>query len=320
MDFYRELQTRLKAGERQLEAVTVLEGKRAGEKFLLAAGEKSLSCMEEACYREKIGRRPRMILCGGGHVSIAVIPMAQAVGFQVTVLEDRPRFADAARRAGADAVFCAPFTESLGKVIPDEDTCVVIVTRGHRYDAECLHAVLGQEQSFGYVGMMGSRRRSAIVKRQMEEQGIPEEKVAAVHTPIGLPIGAETPEEIAVSILAEIIQVNRRKERTEGYPEGILEKILEKDRQQAVLATIISRRGSAPRSVGTKMLILEDGSCLGTIGGGCAESEIVKRALQMMRLAEEPKFQVEDVDMTAREAEEEGMVCGGKIRVMLENV
>ena len=88
---------------------------------------------------------------------------------------------------------------------------------------------------------------------------------------------------------------------------------------QKVLATIISRKGSAPRGVGTKMLIIEDGRTIDTIGGGCIESEIIQEALLMMR-TKAPDFQICRVDMTAGEAEDEGMVCGGVVEVMLEKV
>ena len=89
--------------------------------------------------------------------------------------------------------------------------------------------------------------------------------------------------------------------------------------RKKVLATIISRRGSAPRGVGTKMLVLEDGSTVDTIGGGCVESEIIQKALLIMRM-ETPDFQICTVDMTADEAEDEGMVCGGVVEVMLERI
>ena len=155
------------------------------------------------------------------------------------------------------------------------------------------------------------------------ELGIAEEEIRRLHAPIGLAIRAETPEEIAVSILAQIIRVKNEAERTQGYPKELLDAILESYGSggragRAVLATIISRQGSAPRSVGTKMLIREDGTSFGTIGGGCAESAVMRKAFQMMRLEESPRFLVTEVDMTAREAEEEGMVCGGRIQVMLE--
>ena len=142
-----------------------------------------------------------------------------------------------------------------------------------------------------------------------------------MYTPIGLKIGAETPEEIAVSVMAEIIQVKHEKAEGCGYSKELLEALCDEDgkKQKKVLATIISRKGSAPRGVGTKMLILEDGTLIDTIGGGCAESDVITKALLMMR-EEKLRFQICMVDMTREAAEEEGMVCGGRIEVMLERV
>ena len=104
-----------------------------------------------------------------------------------------------------------------------------------------------------------------------------------------------------------------------GYSSELLEEILKEDECGKVLATIISRKGSAPRGVGTKMLVCGDGRIIDTIGGGCVESEIIQKALLMIR-TEQEGFQVCKVDMTAEAAEDEGMVCGGVVEVMLERV
>ena len=156
----------------------------------------------------------------------------------------------------------------------------------------------------------------------MIQLGISQEKVGKVCTPIGLAIGAETPEEIAVSILGEIIEVKNKKQSKGGYPEELLDGILEtrEKGEEAVLATIVSRKGSAPRSVGTKMLIWADGRQMGTIGGGCAESEILQKGRQMLLDEKDGAFRLVQVDMTADQAEEEGMVCGGTIEVALEKI
>ena len=327
--FYMELKNALECSEGDIWAETVLTGDRAGEKQLLVNPEKDRAGSNERVFRERIGRTPKLIICGAGHVSMPIIRMGKMLGFIVTVIEDRPKFADNARAAGADQVFCLPFQEGLADIPGDSDSWFVIVTRGHRYDTECLESIL--QKRYAYVGMMGSRRRTAIVKDQLEEKGISREVLDSVHTPIGLKIGAETPEEIAVSVMAEIIQVkNARSEegggKAGGYSDEMLSCILgtESDRentgvQKKVLATIISRKGSAPRSVGTKMLILEDGTTVDTIGGGCVESEIIQKALLMMRM-DMPDFQICTVDMTADQAEDEGMVCGGVVEVMLERV
>ena len=321
-EFYEELKKVLDLSDGDVWTETVLCGKDAGKKRILSGifaqdeeqnerpdekkkenREKSGCEGKSRIFRERIGRIPRLVICGGGHGSAA------------------------ATKAGADNVICAPFKEGLAKIGGDSDTWFVIVTRGHRYDAECLEIIV--EKQNAYIGMMGSKRRVAIVKDQLEKKGIDREDLERVHTPIGLKIKAETPEEIAVSIMAEIIEVKNSREKAGGYSKELSEKLFEKKNDtkesfkepslKKVLATIVSRKGSAPRSVGTKMLIMEDGSITGTIGGGCVESEVMQKALLMMRKGE-PVFQLCKVDMTADDAEEEGMVCGGVVEVMLEMI
>ena len=323
-EFYNQLKKALESPEGDIWTETVLEGERAGEKCLISGSRKADEKVEKtqkenvpAVFRERVGRMPKLIICGAGHVSMPIIRMGKMLGFYVTVLEDRPGFADNARAAGADRVICDSFEKGLESVDGDSDSWFVIVTRGHRYDTICLERIL--HKNYAYVGMMGSRRRVALVKDQLAEQGISREILEGVHTPIGLKIGAETPEEIAVSVMAEIIQEKNARAKGGGYSSELLDAIFEPDGRKRVLATIISRKGSAPRSVGTKMLIREDGTAVDTIGGGCVESEIIQKALLMMRM-ETPAFQICRVDMTADAAEDEGMVCGGVVEVMLETV
>ena len=326
--FYEELKTALALPEGDIWSETVLAGEHAGEKRLSCGdgageeGEQKVKPLNDTksqtrIYRERIGRTPKMIICGAGHVSIPIIRMGKMLGFTVTVIEDRPKFADHARAAGADQVLCEPFADGLSQIRGDSDSWFIIVTRGHRYDTECLEAIL--RKPYAYVGMMGSRRRVAIVKDQLEAKGVCRETLDGVHTPIGLKIGAETPEEIAVSVMAEIIQVKNAGSAKGGYSPELLDAVLDSDdSREKVLATIISRKGSAPRSVGTKMLIRADGTTVDTIGGGCIESEVIQKALLMMRAEE--GFRLCTVDMTADAAEDEGMVCGGVVEVMLEKV
>ncbi len=314
-NFYESLTETMQSGP--CVVMTVLEGEEVGKKVLLQEPEEEYHGKRVFC--EKVGLSPKLVICGGGHVSIPMVHMGKMLGFEVTVLEDRPKFADNARSAGADTVICDTFENGLQKISGGKDTYFIIVTRGHRYDATCLGNLL--EKPNAYIGMMGSRRRVAIVKDQLCEQGHLREKLEQVHTPIGLKIGAETPEEIAVSVMAEIIQVKHENAAGVGYSKQLLKELCgdTDSGQKKVLATIISRKGSAPRSVGTKMLIREDGSLIDTIGGGCAENEVITRALLMMR-EERVQFQICTVDMTREAAEEEGMVCGGKIEVMLERI
>ncbi|MGN0423340.1 MAG: XdhC family protein [Lachnospiraceae bacterium] len=268
-------------------------------------------------FCDLLGEDKRIVICGGGHVSIPVIMLGVMMGCEVTVLEDRPSYADDARRAGATIVICEPFEEGLEKVSGSTDTFFVIVTRGHRYDQICLEKIAQKEHA--YIGMIGSRKRTAMVKENLKEKGIDSAVLDAVYTPIGLNINAETPVEIAVAIMAEIIQVKNRQKRSGGYTKEMIKAVLEQepDHSPKVLATIVARKGSAPRGIGTKMLILRNGKCIGTIGGGCMEANVIQKA-RLMVATGMPKARICQVDMTGNDAEEEGMVCGGVISVLLE--
>ncbi len=149
----------------------------------------------------------RLVIVGGGHVGLALATVAELTGFSVIVIDDRVEFANRERFPMADQVIA----EDAGEVIPtlglDANTYVVLVSRGHRYDEEALRASVGRGAA--YVGMIGSQRRTSTVLRHLGEEGFDQAALDAVSTPIGLDIGAETPEEIAISILAELIMFRR---------------------------------------------------------------------------------------------------------------
>ena len=270
-------------------------------------------------YSEVIGHEKKLVICGAGHVSMPIIQIGRMIGFSVTVIEDREIFADNARRQGADNVICDTFANGLAQIPSDDDTYFVIVTRAHRWDRECLRIISGKPHA--YVGMMGSKRRVSLVLNELRKEGIPEEFLGSVSTPIGLKIGAETPEEIAVSVMAQIIEIKNWDKRAFAYPREMMDAILGLHHSEAgglrkVMATIIKRRGSAPRDVGTKMLIMEDGTCIGTIGGGYAEAVSAEEGRKMFR--EEPQPEVLEVSHHADLAEEEGMICGGELEVFMD--
>lgn len=266
-----------------------------------------------------LSKEKTLIICGAGHVSIPVIHIGRMLGFHIHVLEDRPKFADNARKAGAHQVTCQPFGQGLKQIPGDKDTYFVILTRGHRYDQECLEAIVKKQHA--YIGMIGSKKRTSKVKEAIIQQGADPHVVNQIHTPIGLDIGAETPEEIAVAIMAQIIQKKNQTKRNGGYPREILDAILNLPHTQThgILATIVMRKGSAPRAVSTKMLVLPDGNTIGTIGGGCTEAELVTNARSMLQTGQTDS-RLCHVDMTGDDAEDQGMVCGGTIDILLEYI
>ena len=144
-----------------------------------------------------------LVIFGAGHVSRPTAQVAALVGFRVTVLDDRPEFANAERFPQAQTRVLASYTDCFAGLPSGPETFVVILTRGHVHDAEVLAQALRTRA--GYIGMIGSRRKRDAVYARLRGQGFSLADLARVHCPVGLSIGAETPEEIAVSINAELI-------------------------------------------------------------------------------------------------------------------
>ena len=153
-------------------------------------------------------RPPRLIIVGAGHIAAPLCQVAALCDFSVTVIDDRAQFANRHRFPKAAQVIAADIQKTVREMEMDEDTYIVLVTRGHSLDVECLLEVI--DRPLAYLGMIGSKRRVRAVFELLEqEQGIPAEKLEHVYAPIGLPIGAESPAEIAISIMGEIINVYR---------------------------------------------------------------------------------------------------------------
>ena len=260
--------------------------------------------------------RPRIIILGGGHIALALSQLAKTCEFDTLVYDDRPKFANKERFPAADEVICDDFSRLFKNVAVKATDYVVIVTRGHKNDQECLEGVLKGEAP-AYTGMIGSSRRVAIVLKQLSKAGYPKDRLDAVFTPIGLDIGAVTPAEISVSILSQIIKVKRIDRTGADGSSCDLEtaaRLAEKGEDADALITILETEGSVPRETGAKMSMTYEGSIIGTIGGGCAESSVMQEARTLIR---EGGWRTIDIDMTDT-AEEDGMVCGGKMKVLME--
>jgi xanthine dehydrogenase accessory factor len=153
-------------------------------------------------------RPPTLIIVGAGHVAQPLATLGKLINFEVVVIDDRPQYANTERFPQADRVIAAPFRSTLRGWPIDADTFIVLVTRGHSHDVACLLEAL--DSPARYIGMIGSRRRVRAVFDLLErEQGIPREKFDRVYAPIGIDIGAESPAEIGICIIAEIVKVYR---------------------------------------------------------------------------------------------------------------
>ena len=268
---------------------------------------------------EAFTSKPRLVVFGGGHIAKPLVEFASRIAFSVTVIDDRPFFANAARFPEAEKVICESFEKSFDLINLKESDFVVIITRGHRYDGLVLRKVLKHDLS--YIGMIGSKRRVKAMREELSEEGFSKDKLEQLNAPIGVDISAVTPDEIAISILAQLISFKNRDSKTGrnlSSPEldtEVLKNIIEISSKPKALITILSSKGSVPRKAGAKMITYPDGRTIGTIGGGCSESSVLQKARETMR---ETGFYIEHVDMTGDVAESEGMVCGGTMEVLIE--
>ncbi|MDF3001898.1 MAG: xanthine dehydrogenase [Bacillota bacterium] len=283
----------------------------------------------------------RLIILGGGAIAVPLAELGVKVGLSVTVVDDRPTYANKDRFPQAETVICDEFSSCLAQLILNEYSFVVIVTREHKHDLECLRTLLTRKTA--YTGMIGSKVSLNRVKEQLKQEGFSEEQIHKVHMPVGLDIGADTPDEIAVSIIAQIIQFRMSSKKARGANEPcdpdsneasarchfgifgngrletdrhVLNALCRDPEEPRALATVVETWGSVPRKAGAKMLIWSYGMTVGSFGGGYAEGELINAAWQLIGTGSSA---LHEIDLTGQTDEEEGMVCGGMMKVLIED-
>ncbi len=200
--------------------VTDRAARHTGGKLLLHLDGSAAEAVEadapvpEGCFSLAIPVGERVVLFGGGHCAKALVPVLASVGFRTVVFDNRPEFSDPARFPQAEQTICGDFSHISDYIQVGKDDYVVVMTTGHAFDYVVQEQVLRQETA--YVGVVGSASKKASVNARLKADGIPEESIARVHTPIGLDIMSVTPEEIAVSIAAEMILERARRRMAEG--------------------------------------------------------------------------------------------------------
>lgn len=158
-------------------------------------------------YIEGFTTPPALVIMGGGHVGRAVYNLAVTLGFRVFVIDDRPEFSNKRRFPQAEKTVVADFDKGLEELSVNFNSYILIATRGHRYDDTATHAAV--KTPARYIGLLGSKRKNLLIFRELLKHGIPIDRIREIHAPVGLNIGALTPEELAVSIMAEIVMCMR---------------------------------------------------------------------------------------------------------------
>ena len=180
-----------------------LEEHRASTKGLYEL--KSASGSTVQVYVEVHYPQPDLVIVGAGHIAQPLCSMGALMGFRVIVVDDRPDFATRERFPEAERIVRVDFMDPFADIPIHSTSHIVLVTRGHKYDFECLRHLLKTEVEPPYVGMIGSRRRIRAAFSQLQGEGMPKDRLSRVRAPVGLDIGAETPVEIAVAVAAEIV-------------------------------------------------------------------------------------------------------------------
>ncbi len=160
-----------------------------------------------ACFEYMQGS-PTLIIVGAGHIAVPLYNIAHTLGFRIIVLDDREEFANKNRFPQANQILVMDFVEGLKQLHLDESTYITLITRGHVYDRDCLKIILSHKVA--YIGMICSLRRKTATFELLQKEGYSKDILEQIFAPIGLPIGGETPEEIAVSIISEIVALQNR--------------------------------------------------------------------------------------------------------------
>ena len=266
-------------------------------------------------YCEVLEELPELIVCGAGHVGAACIRAASYLDMHITCIEDREDFAEHALRMGADKALCGDYSELLSRIEGGENVYFLCMTRAHAFDETCLEQILRKPNA--YVGMLGSSGKINKIRTDLIEKGIPGELFDTIHTPVGLDISANTPEEIAIAVMAEIISVKNTGKVISGAFDHEQLDAIASDTAGPLLLTLIRKHLASPRDPGTKMVFTSDGQKWGTIGGGAAEAEALKIARGHIN---DPDFITEIIRVGDIGSAGDGIVCGGVVDVLFERI
>ena len=308
-EYYDVLYRALRSGD--IERRTSVDGSVVeliqNDRIIYSDSEKPL----EEYRAEYIKTEPHLVIFGAGHVSKALYDMARLLDMDVTVIDEREETANKERFPEAE-VICRPYEEFFSSDTEFFRPYYVIMTHGHSYDSRALEWVLRRPAA--YIGMIGSRGKVAATYGKMLQKGYTQSELDFVHSPVGLKIGAVTPEEIAVSILAEIISVFRCVKTAFTLSPEYVKSVTGK---KGICARIIDKRGSAPRAVGSELFYsASDDRFYGTVGGGAVEKATEDECRRMWQNGEKTKI----IHYNLSAKGDLSMICGGDVDMLFSSV
>ena len=259
---------------------------------------------------ESIVPEPHLVLFGCGHVGKALYDLAVLQNMRITILDSREGLLTEQRLPKAERIlgeYEDLLSREYGSFIAPY---YCIFTHGHLHDEACLLYALRHPHS--YIGMIGSKKKIEHCMNIMRENGVTDDMLSKLYTPIGLPINAVTPQEIAIAIMAQIISVFRADKNAITIDASMVKTAAN---NKGIMARIVHKEGSSPRSVGSMMFVTEN-DVIGTVGGGAVELKVIERSRQMLKKKE--RLLVETYSLTIKEPI--SMTCGGENTILYKMV
>ena len=296
--YYEKLLEELKNGS--IKRYTSLEGDTIGEESL------NINNFKGRVLEENLTPPVHLVLFGAGHVGKALFHLARLQDIDITVIDSRDEILKQEDFPNAELIK-VDYSNMDALKLNVYNPYFCIFTHGHFGDKACLEWCLKQKTE--YVGMIGSKGKVKNTFEKLLKEGYTEEQLAKVHAPIGITIGGDTPQEIAVSIMAEIIQTYSSKPNRSVMDIELL-KVLSK--KEGVLCRIISKKGSAPRQIGTSMFVTKE-KVYATVGGGALEKRVIEEALNL-------KENVMLKEYILNPQGDLNMICGGDEEILFQRI
>ncbi|MDD7256403.1 XdhC family protein [Bullifex porci] len=296
--YYEKLLEELKNGS--IKRYTSLEGDTLGEESL------NINNFKGRVLEENLTPPVHLVLFGAGHVGKALFHLARLQDIDITVIDSRDEILKQEDFPNAELIK-VDYSNMDALKLNVYNPYFCIFTHGHSGDKACLKWCL--KQSSEYIGMIGSKGKIKATFEKLINEGYKEEELSKVHSPIGLKIGGDTPQEIAISIMAEIIQTYTSKPNRSVIDIELL-KVLSK--KEGVLCRIISKKGSAPRQIGTSMFVTKE-KVFATVGGGALEKRVIEEALNL-------KENVMLKEYILNPQGDLNMICGGDEEILFQKV
>jgi xanthine dehydrogenase accessory factor len=313
----------------------------AGDELAVAARAAWLRgepCLAGTCFIDPLLPPPRMVVAGGGHIGRALADLGAWMGWEILLIDSRPDFADPAGLPETAAVRCGEYGAVFGELPLDPWTSIIAVTPGYQEDAQVLSALASRPDAAAlpYVGVIGSKRRLRAVRDLVAAAGAPPAFLADLHAPIGLDVGAKSPRELALAIVAELLMAERDGSGmpVRDLPAGRVpaksahhgaeaqDPLLWRSAADAIgrgepvaMACVVEAKGSAPRRPGARMLVQADGRILGSTGGGVGEGLVLAQAMEALRTG---LPRLVRVDLTHEAGSGKAGICGGYQRILVE--